>query len=344
MAKPSPTTVSYDEWPLSIALWTKFYNSHGKYKPGLSAYFHMYQCQLNFAMFCATGAVGISWQHLNHPNLLVRSVYRFHLYFHVRLTLHDLGISLPHEDGFSKVKNAYIKSVYYSICDDYDVNPDETWMHGDWFYMMDYGIFGHEVKVTERSPPDNLTRWIITKSKGFTRKGIEKISRSVRACVYLALTSQVQARSSIAGNSAPAVDAQQVFKSTFKTQINEDYSIGIDIERYQGVLENALSKVDFSVGTSIYMLPSDLNLSMRKTKGYDNKILVSNTDMKTGSNKNINKGHKKLDVTPPDDDMPKLVIPAVRHGNLKMLTEKHNDEKLVITLLIVRAGFTYHLW
>ena len=110
------------------------------------------------------------------------------------------------------------------------------------------------------------------------------------------------------------------------------------------MLENALSKVDFSVGTSIYMLPSDLNLSMRKTKGYDNKILVSNTDMKTGSNKNINKGHKKLDVTPPDDDMPKLVIPAVRHGNLKMLTEKHNDEKLVITLLIVWAGFTYHLW
>ena len=84
---------------------------------------------------------------------------------------------------------------------------------------------------------------------------------------------------------------------------------------------------------------------MRKTKGYNNKILVSNMDMKTGSNKNINKGHKKLDVTPPDDDMPKIVLPAVRHGNPKMLTEKHNDEKLVITLLIVRAGLiTYHFW
>ena len=60
---------------------------------------------------------------------------------------------------------------------------------------MDYGIFGHEVKATERSPPDNLTRWIITGSKGFTRKGIEKIRRSVRAYFYyLVLTSQVQAR------------------------------------------------------------------------------------------------------------------------------------------------------
>ena len=158
VAQPTPTTVGYDEWPLSLALWRKFYNSHGKYKPELNKYFHMYRCQLNFAMFCDTGALSISWQHLNHSNLLVRSVYRFHVYFHVRLILHDLGISLPHEDGFSKVKNAYIQSAYYSICDDYGVNLDETWMHGDWFYKTDYGIFGHEVKGTERSPPDNLTR------------------------------------------------------------------------------------------------------------------------------------------------------------------------------------------
>ena len=102
----------------------------------------------------------------------------------------------------------------------------------------------------------------MTQSKDFTRKGIEKISRSVRAYVYLVLTSQVQARSSIVGNSAPAVDAQQVFKNTYKALINEDYPIAIDIERNQGVLEHALSKVDFSVGMGIYMLPSNLNLNI----------------------------------------------------------------------------------
>ena len=77
------------------------------------------------------------------------------------------------------------------------------------------------------------------------------------------------------------------------------------------MLEHALSKVDLSVGTDIYMLPSNLNLNIGKTEGYNNKILVSNTDMKIGSNKDINKDHKKLPVTPPDDDMPKIVIPAV---------------------------------
>ena len=204
----------------------------------------MYQCQLDFAMFCTTSALGISLQHLNHPNLLVRSVYRFYVYFYVRLILHDLGISLPHEDGFSKVKNSYIKSV---------------------------------------------------------------------------------------------------FKSTFKALINEDYSIVIVIERYQGVLEHALLKVDFSVGTGIYMLLNDLNLNTGKTKRYNNKFLVSNKDMKIGSNRDINKDHKKL--PPPDDDMPKIMIPAIRHDNTKMLTEKHNDEKLLITLLIVGAWLiTYHFW
>ena len=52
--------------------------------------------------------------------------------------------------------------------------------------------------------------------------------------------------------------------------------------------------------------------------------------------------------------MPKKIeIPADQHEpaeitirqNLKRLTEKHNDEKLPITLLIVGTGLTaYHFW
>ena len=163
----------------------------------------------------------------------------------------------------------------------------------------------------------------------------------MRAYVYLVFISQIQARSIIVGNSAPAMDAQQVFKSTFKTLINEDYSIDIDIERYQGVLEHALLKIDFSVDVGIYMLPSNLNLNIGKTKGYNNKILVSNTDIKIGSNRDIHR--KKLTVTPPD--VPKIVIPTARHDSLEVLAKKHKDEKPAITLLIVGAGMiAYHFW
>ena len=99
----------------------------------------MYRSQLNFAVFCGTSTLSISWQHLNHPNLLVRSVYRFYLYFHVRIILHHLGISLPHEDGFRMVENSYIKSAYYSICDDYGVNADGTWIN---VLYNNYGVLG----------------------------------------------------------------------------------------------------------------------------------------------------------------------------------------------------------
>ena len=50
-------------------------------------------------MLCVTSALGISWQQLNHPNLLIYG-YGFHVYFHIRLILHELGISFPHKDGF----------------------------------------------------------------------------------------------------------------------------------------------------------------------------------------------------------------------------------------------------
>ena len=96
-------------------------------------------------MICVASALGISWQHLNHPNLLVAAVYRFHVYFHIRLIWHELGISLPHEDGFTKVKNASIKSAYYSNCDDYGTDLTETWIYGDRFCTTDVAVFGHNI-------------------------------------------------------------------------------------------------------------------------------------------------------------------------------------------------------
>ena len=125
-------------------------------------------------------------------------------------------------------------------------------------------------------------------------------------------------------------------------------------------LEHALSKVDFSVRIGIYMLPSDLNLNIGKTKGYNNKILVSNTGMKIGSNRDINKDNKNL--TPPGPgraegvahDAPKMMKSTnkpvkvhfvAQHDNPEMLTERHNDEKLTITFLIVGTGLiAYHIW
>ena len=49
--------------------------------------------------FCHVLCYKCTWYLFNYRNLLVRSVYRFHVYFHVRIILHHLGISLQHQDG-----------------------------------------------------------------------------------------------------------------------------------------------------------------------------------------------------------------------------------------------------
>ena len=46
---------------------------------------HLWQMQLNFAVWCTSSACGVSSAHLNytkHP--MIKSVYRFHVYYQVR--------------------------------------------------------------------------------------------------------------------------------------------------------------------------------------------------------------------------------------------------------------------
>ena len=62
--------------------------------------------------------------------------------------------------------------------------------------------------------------------------------------------------------------------------------------------------------------------------------------MKTGSNKDINRNHKKAFPVPKPDVARHDPVERRRpyNLNLRMLPEKHNDEKLAITILIVWVG------
>ena len=56
-----------------------------------------------------------------------------------------------------------------------------------------------------------------------------------------------------------------------------------DIKRYQDTLSYASTKVDYSMGESIHMLPSDMSLKTKTgTVGYNNKILVSDGNFSLG--------------------------------------------------------------
>ena len=215
------------------------------------------QTELNFAVFCALSACGVSSAHLNytkHP--MIRSVYRFHVYYHVRRVLKRLQTPLPHETSFNAADNPYTESEFLKICEDYGV-PNDPMRYRDekfyWSYQRGVGWPDDYLGL------DSMTQWIIEKSVGFTDVGLLRISESVRAYAYLILSSQASARSSIVGNLASYLTAQSAFLNNFENVVNCRVDIQEDIKRYQDALIYASNKVDYSVGENLFMLPSDMN-------------------------------------------------------------------------------------
>ena len=56
---------------------------------------------------------------------------------------------------------------------------------------------------------------------------------------------------------ASALTAQSAFLNNFEDIVNRRVDIHEDIKRYQDTLSYTFSKVDYSMGENIYMLPSD---------------------------------------------------------------------------------------
>ena len=82
----------------------------------------LWQTQLNFAVWCTSSACGVSSKHLNYAkHSMVRAVYRFHMYYHVRRVLKRLQVPLPHKASFDAADNPYTNEEFFKICEDYKV-------------------------------------------------------------------------------------------------------------------------------------------------------------------------------------------------------------------------------
>ena len=87
--------------------------------------FTLWQSQLNFAVFCASSACGVSVEHLNANEPMIRSIYRFHVYYHIRRIINGLKIPLPYEDSFNKYDNPYSHEMLVKICVEYRVSDED---------------------------------------------------------------------------------------------------------------------------------------------------------------------------------------------------------------------------
>ena len=82
-------------------------------------------------VFCALSACKMSSKHLNYKkHSMVGSLYRFHVFYHVRRILKRLQVPLLHEAGFNFSNNPYSNEEFFKICEDYGV-PDDPMRYRD---------------------------------------------------------------------------------------------------------------------------------------------------------------------------------------------------------------------
>ena len=303
--------------------------------------FTIWQSQLNFMVFCASSACGVSVEHLNAKEPMIMSIYCFHVYYHMRRILKILEIPLPYENTFNQYNNPYNHEKSIGICSEYGVSNDLTkWRNQEYFSTWQSRAWETNKPGMSYINENSFSRWIIGKSDGLTMLGLQKLSETVQDYAYLILTSQTSTRGPIVGHEARNLGAQGTFLNTFENIVNRRVNIPEDIRRFQKTLQYTRSKVDYVIGEFIYMLPSNMDLQIGKVKDYNNKILISSPSYKIGTNLKINLDVKSKEVemvkTEPDVK-PKVkakpnIEPNKKHKqDVKPNIELKHDVKMIRT-------------
>jgi len=155
-----------------------------------------------------------------------------------------------------------------------------------------------------------------------------KAKRLIRTYVYCILGAQVQARTAIIGQSGTSPDAQKQFVKNFEDAISANLTIPDSIVRYQNAINNSHSKLDFAIGSGLYMMPSDLVMKIGSLDDYNNNILIASDNMDFGINNINNKLLPVLGI--PDKTTPELNI--TKSNDIKYVD--YHENKYVLPFIV----------
>ena len=286
-----------------------------------------WQCQLNFAVSCATAGCGVSADdHLQAKDLLLASLYRFHVYYATRRLLVELKVALPGDQSHSLYQNTYDARAYKRFCTEFGVSPDIYWRQkldhgcqglGSWSTSGAYrhahysdGPFFHPMDAIRhnRDISGAWTMFIPDKSEGFTQAGVERLNDSIRTYVWAILGAQAQTRSNIL-KAGTGFDAQKQFLANVEDAIASPVDIPSSIARYQKTLQYASSPLDF-FGLRLYPDPSDMALHPGNVQGYNNEIVIAGSEAAIGQNPGINESEQIGKTTGDKSFEGKIAAPA----------------------------------
>ena len=130
-----------------------------------------------------------------------------------------------------------------------------------------------------------------------------------------------------------ALTAQRAFLNNFKDIFNRRVDIWEEIKRCQDTLSYASSKVNYSLGENIYMLPSNMNLNIKtRTAGYNNKILVSNSKFSLGKNDKVDTLEPAVPQKVTKISHKVIAQPNTAHGSSPKPAITHEKERVALVL------------
>ena len=74
---------------------------------------------IEFHCLLCMSACGVSVEHLNTKKPMIKSIYHFHVYYHIRRILKIVEIPLPYENSFNQYNNPYNHEMFIKICGEY---------------------------------------------------------------------------------------------------------------------------------------------------------------------------------------------------------------------------------
>ena len=140
---------------------------------------------------------------------MIRSIYCFYIYYHIRRILKIPEIPLTYENSFNQYSNPHNHEKFIGICSEYGVSNDLTkWRNQKYFSTWQSRAWETGKPGMSYIIENSFSRWIIEKSEGLTALDLQKLSEAVQDYSYSILTSQTIARGPVVGHEARNLDAQ----------------------------------------------------------------------------------------------------------------------------------------
>ena len=177
-----------------------------------------WQNQLNFTVWCATTGCGVSYEdHLSGdiPGF-AKSMFMFHVYYQIRRIIFELKAPLPTDQSWNAFDNSMDAKAYEKICAEFNVDKNTDWRQKlddngglgiifnyitstgyeplkgfsyDAYQMLftEYNKGKLHIDYISQQHRNAWSTFILDKSNGFTRPGLERINESIRTYCWAIL-------------------------------------------------------------------------------------------------------------------------------------------------------------